>query len=91
MTHPDDKVEDKFAAQMRVIAEVVDEFVNKGAKGNDRKVCFVLLITEFAELNSADAQGRVSYMSNGARSDVITMMKEAIARFEGQPEMKGRA
>jgi hypothetical protein len=31
-------------------------------------------------------------MSNGAaREDIVTLMKEMIARFEGQPEMEGRA
>jgi hypothetical protein len=31
-------------------------------------------------------------VSNGAdRQDVVTLMKEMIARFEGQPEVTGRA
>jgi hypothetical protein len=31
-------------------------------------------------------------MSNGAdRKDVVTLMKEMIARFEGQPEVAGKA
>jgi hypothetical protein len=31
-------------------------------------------------------------MSNGAdRRDVVTLMKEMIARFEGQPEVSGKA
>jgi hypothetical protein len=31
-------------------------------------------------------------MSNGAdRRDIVTLMKEMIARFEGQPELKGQA
>jgi hypothetical protein len=30
-------------------------------------------------------------MSNGTRQDVITLMKEMVARFEGQPHVTGRA
>jgi hypothetical protein len=36
--------------------------------------------------------GRCNYISNGPdRRDVVTLMKEMIQRFEGQPEMEGRA
>jgi hypothetical protein len=39
-----------------------------------------------------DRTGRCNYISNGAdRRDIVTLMKEMIGRFEGQPEMKGRA
>jgi len=36
-------------------------------------------------------EGRCNYISNAAREDVLTLLKEQVARFEGQPEMKGRA
>jgi hypothetical protein len=36
--------------------------------------------------------GRCNYISNGAdRRDIVLLMKEMIARFEGQPEVKGKA
>jgi hypothetical protein len=35
--------------------------------------------------------GRVNYISNGGRADVVTMLKEITARFEGQAEAKGSA
>lgn len=36
--------------------------------------------------------GRCSYISNGAeRRDIVVLMKEMIARFEGQPQMRGSA
>jgi hypothetical protein len=39
-----------------------------------------------------DHEGRCNYISNGAdRRDVVTLMKEQIKRFEGQPEIKGTA
>ena len=48
--------------------------------------CLVMLFP----LGSHD--GRCNYISNGAdRNDVVTLMKEMIQRFEGQPEISGRA
>lgn len=36
--------------------------------------------------------GRCNYISNGVdRKDVVTLMKEQIKRFEGQPDVTGRA
>ena len=32
-----------------------------------------------------------NYISNADRADVVTLLKEQLARFEGQPEMKGSA
>lgn len=65
----------------------LDVIFNGGAKGADRKTGFILMVFPFA-----DHAGRCNYMSNGAnRRDVVIMMKEMIARFEGQPEITGRA
>jgi hypothetical protein len=48
----------------------------------------VLLVFPFG-----DAEGnRCNFISNGAdRKDIVVLFKEMIARFEGQPEMKGHA
>jgi hypothetical protein len=72
---------------MNVVAVALDKTFNGEAKGRDRKVGFVLLVFPF------DARdGRCNYISNGAnRRDIVTMMKEQIKRFEGQPDVKGRA
>jgi hypothetical protein len=32
-----------------------------------------------------------NYISNARREDVIMLLKEQLARFEGQPEVSGRA
>jgi hypothetical protein len=42
---------------------------------------------------SADADGahRCNYISNASREDVVVLLKEQLARFEGQPEIEGRA
>ena len=69
------------------IAGVLDELLNGKRGGPDRKTGFVLLVFPFG-----DHSGRCNFVSNGAdRRDVVTLMKEMITRFEGQPELKGRA
>jgi hypothetical protein len=41
--------------------------------------------------NFGESSGRLNYISNAERDDVMTMLKEQLARWEGQPEMKGTA
>jgi hypothetical protein len=83
----DAPVEEQYHAQMEAVARGVDEIFNGKAKGDDRKVGFVLMVFPLG-----DHMGRCNYMSNGAdRRDIVTLMKEMIARFEGQPEVTGRA
>ncbi len=54
--------------------------------GPDRQTGFVLLVFPYGD----DGQGRCNFASNGAdRRDVVTLMREMIMRFEGQPEMCG--
>jgi hypothetical protein len=83
----DAPIEPKYIEQMNAVARALDQFFNGDAKGDDRKAGFVLMVFPFG-----DHSGRCNYISNGAdRKDVVTLMKEMIARFEGQPEMKGSA
>jgi hypothetical protein len=52
-----------------------------------REVGFVLLVFEFGE-----KKGRCNYISNGAdRKDIVTLFREQIKRFEGAPDVEGRA
>jgi len=75
---------------MNGVAQGLDAVFNGDAKGNDRKNGFVLLVFPFDNL--ADGDARCNFISNGAdRRDVVVLMKEMIARFEGQPEIKGKA
>lgn len=79
----DNKISDRHYREMNAIASALDETLNEsGAK----KVCFVLLVTEFNQM-----AGRVNYISNGRREDIVVMLKEVLARFEGQPEQSGTA
>ena len=83
----DAPVEPEYVEKMHAVAQALDELFNGPVKGPARKTGFVLLVFPFGE-----SEGRCNYISNGAdRTDIVTMMKEQIKRFEGQPEMKGNA
>lgn len=83
----DAPIEPQYVEQMQAIAHVLNETFNGDLKGDDRPTGFVLMVFPFGAHD-----GRCNYISNGAdRQDVVTLMKEMIQRFEGQPEMEGRA
>jgi hypothetical protein len=70
---------------MKAVARGLDEAFNGEKKGGDRDWGFVVMVFPFG-----DKSGRCNYISNGAdRKDVVTLMKEMIARFEGQPDVTG--
>jgi hypothetical protein len=80
-------IEEKYREEMNAIARALDQAFNGDARGRDRKTGFVLLVFPFN-----DHDGRTNYISNGAdRKDIVVLMKEMIARFEGQPEVSGNA
>lgn len=84
----DAPIETQYRQKMNDLAADLDTIFNGGLRGKDRKVGFVLMLFPFGETES----GRCNYISNGAdRRDIVVLMKETIARFEGQPEMKGTA
>jgi hypothetical protein len=84
----DGPIQQQYRDQMRSVAQGLDMLFNGDAKGADRETGFVLLVFPFG---NADA-GRCNFISNGAdRRDVVTLMREMIARFEGQPELAGKA
>lgn len=83
----DAPIEAAYIEKMNVIAMVLDEMFNGETKGNDRETGFALLVFPFGK-----KEGRCNFISNGAdRSDIVTLFKEMIRRFEGQPEVKGKA
>jgi hypothetical protein len=83
----DAPIEDEHRELMNEIAVRLDRLFNGEAKGADRHTGFILLVFPFGE-----KEGRCNYISNGAdRRDVVVMLKEQIARFEGQPEVSGKA
>lgn len=84
--HTDSKITAEYRALMNQIAAGLDEAFN-GPKGEPRKVGFVLLQFPFGGPEGA----RTNYISNANRKDIVVALKEIVARFEGQPEMRGTA
>ncbi|MFT4115442.1 hypothetical protein [Bradyrhizobium sp.] len=84
----DAPIQEQYTAKMNAVARGLDGLFNGEMRGADRKTGFVLLVFPFGQ----DPAGRCNFISNGAdRADVVTLMKEMIARFEGQPEIQGKA
>jgi hypothetical protein len=81
----DGPIEQRFFTQMQAIASVLDERLNPGLPQRPRKTGFVLLVFPFGSV-----RGRCNYISNAAREDVVTMLKEQLAYFEGMPSVEGR-
>ena len=87
----DAPIQEEHRHAMNMVAGAIDKIFNGNTKGKDRKTGFVLMVFPFTEVGE-NGGGRCNYISNGAdRKDIIVLMKEMIARFEGQPEIEGRA
>lgn len=79
MTHS--PIQEQYRKQMNRLAKVIDEFFNGRRKPNRKAtVGFILLTAEFGKIDG----GRVNYISNGNREDMIAMMREYLARVEGR-------
>jgi hypothetical protein len=76
----------EYVNKMKAIAKAIDELFNGNLKGENKKVGFCLMVFPFK-----DFDGRANYISNAERADIIVLLKEQLARFQGQPEIKGRA
>lgn len=84
----DAPIQQEYRAQMQAVAEALDRTFNGEKRGKDRPTGFVLLVFPFGEAEG----GRCNFISNGAdRKNIVTLFREMIARFEGQPEVKGTA
>lgn len=89
---PDNRITPEFEAVMNDIARALDDAFNGEHRGGTaalrkRATGFVLLTFPFD-----GRDGKCNYISNGAsREDMVVMFKELIARFEGQPQMRGQA
>lgn len=83
----DGPIQADYREKMNAVMATLDELMNGEKRGSDREVGIVVLMFPFGSTD-----GRCNFISNGAdRSDIVTLFKEMIARFEGQPEMKGNA
>jgi hypothetical protein len=70
-------VQAEYREKMNALAQVIDEFFN--GKERPKRVGFAMLIFEFGP----EDRGRVNYISNAERKDMLVAMKEFIARAEG--------
>lgn len=82
----DQPIEEDYREGMKKVAAAIDEIFNGDKTGDERTTGFVLMVFPFGE-----GPGRTNYVSNCKRKDVIVLLKEQLARFEGQPEVSGRA
>ena len=80
----DKPIEPAVRETMNKIAGVVDTALNMNM--TEKRWGFCLMVFP---LDGFD--GRANYVSNAKRADVVTLLKEQLKRFEGQPEVKGKA
>ena len=80
----DGPVDQKFVNVMHTLAHAVDHLLNgtREPKPNG----FILIVFPFSEVGD---RGRANYISNAKRDQVVTMLKQQIARFEGMPDVTG--
>mgnify|MGYP001094293769 CR=1 FL=1 len=85
-----DRIQGEMLLPMKHLAEALDGVLNGEPPPPEtwkKRWAFVLLTAEFGVIRD----GRVNYISNGEREDMVAMLRELLARFEGQPYQEGRA
>lgn len=86
-----DRIQGEMLLPMNHLAEALDGVLNgeppPPPETWNKRWAFVLLTAEFGVIRD----GRVNYISNGEREDMVAMLRELLARFEGQPYQEGRA
>lgn len=76
-----DPIPESQRAMMNALAEGIDAVFNGERKPEmEPKIGFVLLSFEFGKMEG----GRVNYISNARREDMIVAMKELLGRWEGR-------
>lgn len=71
-------IQSAYRAKMNAVAQVLDETFN--GTEMPRRVGFALLVFEFGKSEG----GRVNYISNAERSEMLAAMREYLARAEGR-------
>ncbi len=82
-----DPIDPAFRAKMNALAKHLDGFFNGTAVTDSRKVGFALFMFEFEKFDG----GRVNYISNADRENMIAAVKEWLARAEGRAGEAGHA
>lgn len=77
-----DPIEPKYKTTMNDIAHILDDILNGDTRPKTHG--FVLLMFEFGH------DKNMNYISNADRQDMISALKELVARFEGRtPDVVG--
>jgi len=74
----DNEVESTIRTELRAIGKIIDKYVKM--RYGDR-MCWLVAMFPYNE------GGRFNYMCPGKREDIIVLLKEMLARFEGMPEV----
>lgn len=87
MTSPTDRelldLVTQAAGDAQQLARLIDALLNY-RRGPDERQAFLLLWAPFGPSPA------VNYISNCARDDATSLLKEILARWEGQPYVEGR-
>lgn len=76
-------IEERYYEDMNAIAGFLDEHFNEDVKPPAvRTTGFVLMVFAFGDVKG----GRMNYISNANRKDIITALREQLAYFEGMPD-----
>lgn len=78
----DAPIQPEYRERMNQLARGLDEILNHG-KLPMRDTGFVLLVFPFR-----DHEGRCNYISNANRDDIVVLLREQLARFQGMPDVK---
>jgi hypothetical protein len=75
--------------RLQALVMAIDQMLNPGhVPGNmgDRQIGFCLFLYSLGNIDTPYAhRGRLNYASNGAdRNDILSMMKELVANWEGR-------
>ena len=88
----DAPIELQYRQRMKELGHLIDSYFNgmkaPGLPPGKKKTGFILMVFPFDEVQG---EGRCNYLSNARRQDVVIMLKEQLARFQGQPKMSGKA
>jgi hypothetical protein len=79
--YPDEIVDPAYRAMLTGVARAIDEMLNGKNHENPKQHGFIIAMFALGDTS------RFNYMSNCNREDIVTLLKEMTARFEGMPEV----
>ena len=74
----DEHIEPAFRGLMNAVATTLDMAFNGDAQGHDRKIGWTLFVFEF------HATGRLNYISNANRDDMIASVEEWLVKAKAE-------